>query len=808
MIRLFDAIRLDLRFAIRTLIRRPGFTATAVATLAIGIGGNTAIFSLVNGVLLSPLPYAEPEGLITVSVRAASPGGRPGSMSYPDIADIADQAPSIETLVGLSNMSATITELGDPFVLDVTRVTEGLLASFRVTPLMGRDIRADEFGADAPRVAVISRSMWQERFGARSDIVGRPLMINGFSYEIVGVAPAAFDFPAETQVWIPRQLDIEGCGRGCHTMTTVGRLTPGSTTDMARTETAAIASSLGSAYPDTNTEKTFLVRSLKEAVVGSVQQGLWILLAAVGLVLFIACANVVNLLLARASAREGETAVRTALGASSRRLVVQGIVESGVLATAGGIGGLLVALLGVDLLKSIAATTVPRVQQVTVDGTVLAVAAASVIVVTFIFGLAPIATARRTGALAQAGRSRADDRTTLRFRGALLAGEVALSAALLVGAGLLMSTFARLHAVDVGFETESILRFNIEAPSSRYPELAQVRTFFRTLEERIGSLPGVESVGSMFGAPLGRGRASGSARIRGRPEEGPLDEPEAYVRAVSPGLTATLGVPLVQGRMLRPADDQEGAEPVALINQEFARRYFANEDPIGQQVRLGVTFGWGPAQYRRIVGVVGDVRFDALTIEPQADMYIPHGQYGPEDLTVHVRTGGDPANLVRAIRQEVRTLDPDIPIHRIETIEDAVTRQVAPTRLYLVLVGAFAGAAALLAAVGLYGVVSYVVARRVREIGIRVALGANRSGIIKLVLSQGMRPALIGLALGLLGAFATARVLEAVLFGVSPRDPAIFIAAATLLMTVTATATAIPAIRASRLDPARILRTE
>jgi putative ABC transport system permease protein len=260
--------------------------------------------------------------------------------------------------------------------------------------------------------------------------------------------------------------------------------------------------------------------------------------------------------------------------------------------------------------------------------------------------------------------------------------------------------------------------------------------------------------------------------------------------------------------MLRPADDQEGAEPVALINQEFARRYFANEDPIGQQVRLGVTFGWGPAQYRRIVGVVGDVRFDALTIEPQADMYIPHGQYGPEDLTVHVRTGGDPANLVRAIRQEVRTLDPDIPIHRIETIEDAVTRQVAPTRLYLVLVGAFAGAAALLAAVGLYGVVSYVVARRVREIGIRVALGANRSGIIKLILSQGMRPALIGLALGLLGAFATARVLEAVLFGVSPRDPAIFIAAATLLMTVTATATAIPAIRASRLDPARILRTE
>lgn len=809
MTRLLDMFRLDLRYAGRTLARRPGFTATAVATLAIGIGGNTAIFSLVNGVLLSPLPYAQPDGLITVQVSASNPGGRPGSMSYPDIIDIAAQAPSIETLVGLNTTTTTVTGLGDPFVIDVTRVTEGILATFRVAPALGRDIRSDEFGADGPRIAVIGYGMWQERFGARPGVVGQTLTLDGFPYEIIGVAPRTFDFPSGVQLWIPRRLSLEGCGRGCHTMTSIGRMRPGTTLEGARAEIGAVAEGLSAAYPDTNTEKRFFVRSLKQTMVGSVEDGLWILLAAVGLVLFIACANVVNLLLARASAREGEMAVRRALGASPRRLAGQGLVESAVLATAGGLMGIVVALFGVELLKRIAQSTVPRVQHIGMDGPVLAVAAGCVVLVTVIFGLSPGSGGRHaTAGLSQTGRGGATDRATLRFRGALLAGEVALSVTLLIGAGLLMRTFVRMYDVDVGFQTESILRFNVETPESRYGELSQVRRFFRTLEERVASLPGVEAVGSMYGAPLARGRASGSVLVAGRPEPDPSEDESAWVRPVSPDLTSTLRIPLLRGRQLTDADDREDAEPVALINQEFARRFFPDEDPLGHRVRVGVNFGWGPSVHRRIVGVVGDVRFDALTIDPQADMYIPHGQYGPENMTVHVRAGSGASALVPSIRAVVRELDPDIPVYRVETVEDAVTLQVAPTRLYLVLVGAFAAAAALLAAVGLYGVVSFVVARRVREIGIRVALGANRAGIIRLVLNQGMRPAVLGLGIGLAGAFAGARVLEAVLFDVSPRDPAIFVAAAGLLIAVTATATAIPAIRASRLDPAQVLRNE
>jgi predicted permease len=809
MSRILDMLRLDIRFALRSLVRRPGFTATAVATLAVGIGGNAAIFSLVNGVLLSPLPYPEPDGLITVQVAASSPGGRPGPMSYPDLVDIAERSPGIGTLVGYNSTMVAVTQLGEPFVMDATRVTEGVMATFRVAPALGRDIRPDEFGPDGPLVAVIGHGLWRERFAGSPDVLGRTLTLDGDAYEIVGVAPEGFEFPTGLALWIPRRLDVEDCARGCHSMSVVGRMTDGASLEGIRTETDAIAATLQAEYPTTNVGKGFVVRSLKETVVGDVRQGLWVLLAAVGLVLFIACANVVNLLLARASAREGETAVRTALGASTGRLVGQGLVESAVLAVAGGLAGIGVAVLGVDLLRTVAATTVPRVEQIGVDGPVLALAAACVILVTFIFGMAPVAgRARPAVGLAHTGRGGSAGGATLRFRNALLTGEVAVSVALLIGAGLLLRTFTKLYAVDVGFRTESVLRFNVEAPEARYATLPEMAGFFRTLEDRIAALPGVEAVGSMFGAPLGRGRASSTVYVEGRPDPEPQDEIDSYLRAVSPGLIATLDIPVVQGRALTPEDDRPDAEPVAVVNQAFARRIFPGEDPLGRRVSLAMDLGWGEVGYRRIVGVVSDVHFDGLTIEPQLDFYVPQGQFGPESLSVHVRTRVEAASLVSAIRSIVQDLDPDIPIYRVETMEEAVTRLVAPTRLYVVLVGAFAAAAALLAAVGLYGVVSFVVARRTREIGIRQALGADRAGIVRHVVIQGMRPAVLGLVLGLAGAWGTARALEAVLFGVSPRDPVIFAAAAALLMAVTATATAIPALRASRLYPGEVLRAE
>jgi predicted permease len=514
----------DLRFALRSLARRPGFAVVAVMTLALGIGANTAIFSVVNGVLLSSLPYPDPSGLITIDEAPNDPGGRPGSMSAPDIFDIESEAPSLSSLVGVNNPSMTLTGLGDPQVVTVTRLTKGLLATFQLTPRLGRDIRADEFGPDAPSIIVLGYGFWQSRFGGSPDMLGRAVTLNGVDYEVVGVAPEGFAYPSTAELWTPRRMDLEGCGRGCSTMRpAVGRLAAGATVESVQAEVDALALTLESAYPETNTGKRFLVRSLQDRVVGGVARGLWLILGSVGIVLVIACANVANLLLVRAATRTGEVAVRRALGASRGRLITQVMVESGVIAVLGGLSGLALAGLGVQLLPLFSAGGIPRIDEISIDGPVLLFTLGSVVLVTVLFGLAPAfalaRTSLRTGIGSGATRG-GEGRGSGRARGILLGAEVALSAVLLVGAGLLLRSFSQLYAVDVGFETQEILRFKLNLPRGRYTDLDQITTFYRTLEDRIRTIPGVEAAGSVWGPPLGSGNATGTILV-----DGPVPNP-------------------------------------------------------------------------------------------------------------------------------------------------------------------------------------------------------------------------------------------------------------------------------------------
>ena len=797
----------DLGFGVRLLRKQLGFTTVAVITLALGIGANSAIFSVVDGVLLSPLSYQDPHEIIYVSTLWGGSQSGSGVMSYPDIADIEREVPAIETLIGYNTTNMTLTGVGEPVVERVARVTQGMLGLFEVGPALGRDIRADEFGPDGPRVAVISYGLWHDRFGGDPNVLGRRLELNSVSFEIVGVAPQDFRFPPTSPIWIPRRLDPESCGRGCHTMIGIGRLAAGASLETARRQVQQLAERLETAYRDTNYEKSFRVQTLQDQIVGDVKAGLWVMLGAVGLVLLIACANVANLLLVRSQARATERAVRAALGATRARLVAQSLVESGLLALLGGAAGLGLAQLMLGALPGLAGGQIPRLEEVAIDGQVLLFTAGTVFAVVLLFGLAPALSGSTLPGSIGLGRGAGDSGPRhQRFRSWLLTAEVALSTVLLIGAGLLLRTFYEMHQVHLGYETENIVRFNVNLPEARYTSLDAVRNFYRDLEDEIRTMPGVASVGSAWSPPLSRSNASGAVLIEGRPEPPPEREHDANIHSVSPGWLETMGIAVRRGRSLRPEDDV-GDDRVAVVNEAFVQDNFPDEDPLGKSVRVTVSLGYG-SPYFRIVGVIGDVRGRAVISDPAPGMWVPHGQFGPESMTVTVRTVADAPPIVPLIRAAVRSRDANLPLYNVETMGQAVSRQIAPTRFYMILAGAFAGLAALLAAVGLYGVAAYAASRRTREIGVRVALGADRGGIVRLVLGQGIRPAVWGLLAGLTGAYFGATLLEALLFGVTPRDPAIFAAVAVMLAVVAVAATVLPARRASKIDPVVALQAE
>ena len=794
----------DLRYAFRSLAHSWGFSAVAVVVLGLAVGAVTALFGVVHGVLLRPLPFPEPDGLVAIGRTSE---GRPTSaMSLPDLDDLAEEGAFFEVM-GYYRTGLTWTD-DRPEVVPAARVSTGPLGVFGVAPALGRDLRRDENVPGGPRVALVGHSFWQERLGADPEVVGRRVELDEEAFEIVGVAPRGFAFPEDAAIWIPQYTDIEDCGRGCHLMRAVARLAVGVGLESATVRAEALSIRLEEAYPESNHDKRFVVRSLREVLFGDVERPLWVLFAAVVAVLLIACANVANLLLVRATRRKGEMAIRAALGGRPRRLASQLLLESLVLASAAGALGLAVAHLGLRVLLHLAPADLPRLDEVQISVPVLLFGLALVLGVSVLFGLAPTLRLSRVPAatvLRQGGRGAIGDRGGDRLRSLLLIVEVALSVFLLLGAGLLLRSFQQMNEVELGFASDRLSLFTVSLPEAGYPEPELMVRFFETLESDLLRLPGVEAVGSVFGSPLGRNRISGGFQLLDRPAAPEGQEPAALVRVVTPGFMEVLELPLVAGRFLEPTDQRDQPQ-VAVVSRSFAERYFPGGSPIGAQLDLQVGFSWEEDESRTIVGVVGDIRSRALTQAAEPEIYVPDAQMAVGYLTVMLRTGSGAGEPLAQVREVVERLEPSIALRNVESMDDVLGRALAPARFQVVLLATFAVLAVVLAAVGLYGVIAYAVAGRTHEIALRMALGADRRDVLGLVLRQGAVPLLIGLIAGLGLTVAASRVLGSLLYEVGPRDPATFAAVVVLLGLVSVAATAFPASRATRIAPMTVLK--
>jgi putative ABC transport system permease protein len=802
----------DVVFGLRTLLRHPATSAIALLALALGIGANTAIFSVVNGVLLEPLPYGDPERL--VMVWEANPGrGFPRfAVSPPNFADWRTQARSFERLVAVSSQDVNLTGREQPEALSMALVSDGFFQVMGVPMTRGRGFHAEEMKPGSGRVTVLSHGLWQRRFGSDEAILGRPIQLNGEPYTVVGIAPEGFEFPNERELWAPMAEEIDPAQRGAHYLRVVGRLKPGVSAERAATEMSAIAGRLEKQYPDSNTGWGTLVIPLRENVVQDIRPALLILLAAVSFVLLIACANVANLLLARVAAREREIAVRTALGAGRVRLVRQMLTESAVLFLGGGLLGLLIAFWGVKLLVAVDPGGLPRVQEIDVDGRVLLFTLGVSLVTGLLFGLIPALHATGGGrlydALKEGGRAMAGGGRGKLVRNALVLVEVAVALVLLVGAGLLIQSFSRLQAVDPGFRPEGVLTAGVNLPAFKYPDSPRQAAFYRQLIERLETQPGVESVGTIMPLPLSGSRFVLTFAVEGRPAPPPNEEPNTNIRTISPGYFKTAEIPLIKGRVFTDRD-REDSEPVVIINQTMAARIWPGQDPLGRRITFDDATD-PEAQWRTVVGVVGDVRHGTLDEDGGSEAYWPQFQTPFEGTAIVVRAaeGRSPESLAGAVRQVVRGIDPDLPVDEVRPFDEVVSEALSQSRFKTVLLGLFAAIALVLAAVGVYGVISYSVTQRTHEIGIRMALGAERASVLRMVVRQGMALVLTGVGVGVLLAFLASRYLATQVYGVSTSDPATFVAVPLVLAAVSLLANYLPARRATAVDPLEALRYE
>ncbi|MFL5582110.1 MAG: ABC transporter permease [Gemmatimonadaceae bacterium] len=809
----------DIRYAARKLLRAPGFTAIAIFTLTLGIGATTAIFSVVDGIVLRPLAVHEPERVVAVQTTSARDGGAT-PMSAPDFLDYRAQSRAFASMAVVNNNgSVNLTGSGaDPEQLRSARVSADFWQTIGVTPQVGRGFRLEEGKPGAPRVAILSDAVWHRRFNADPNVIGQSITLDGNPHTVVGVAPPRFTFPERQEVWLPQVEDstfADPTNRGAHYLSAVGRLKPGATVAQASAEIAAIASRLATQYPNSNKNFGGRVVSLRDSIVGDVRPALYTLLGAVGFVLLIACANVANLLLVRAAGRETEMAIRTALGAGRGRIVRQLVTESLLLATVGGALGVLVAAWGVDLLKAAGPTDLPRLQEVGLDGTVLLFAVAVSLVTGLVFGLVPALHAARpnlNNMLKEGGRG-VSAGPGARMRSGLVIAEMALAVVLLAGAGLLINSFARLSSVDPGFRTEHVVTFQLSPAVSKHGSTHRLRQFFVDLEQRLRAIPGVQSAGGAFGLPMGGAVARTGMEIEGKPRSTPDTRRIVDVSVVTPGYIGTMGIPLLKGRTITESDNV-GAPRAVLINQEAARKYFPGEDPIGKHITLGWTAQVedGKPSERlggEVVGVVANVKQESLRRDPIPVVYSPYQQTGELNyIAVVVRSTTEPGALGAQIRQAIRELDPDLPIQDYRTLRDLVGESVARPRFYTVLLGGFAFIALVLASVGIYGVLSYLVAQRTRELGIRVALGASAGQVLSLVMRRGLALTGAGVAVGVLMALAATRLLASLLFGVGATDPVTFGVVSATLMGVAALACWLPARRAARVDPVVALKAE
>jgi putative ABC transport system permease protein len=804
---------LDLKYALRSLRRRPGFAAVVVLTLALGIGATTAVFSVVYGVLLRPLPLPAPEQLVRVEGYPLD-GNREKigtGHSYPDFADIRAQATSFRHLAALREATATLTAPdAEPERVPTARVTGDFFAATGVGPVLGRGFTVAEGQPGAPPVAVIGHGLWQQRWGGSPDVIGQRLTLDGVTGTIVGVMPPEVGISTETRVWLPLVPGPLEEVRGVHQLGVIGRLKPGVTVADAATELRTIAARLERQYPQDNTNRGVRALPLRDAMVADARATLWVLLGAVALVLLIGCTNLASLFLARAAAREREMAVRAALGAGQGRLVRQWMAESLLLSLAGGLAGLLVAWVGMRALLAWAPRTVPRASEIALDLPVLGFLLGVSVLAGLLFGALPAVQQRRApfgiGALRDGARGTTAGRERRRLRQGLVVAEIALATVLVVGAGLLVKSVWTLQHSELPLRPDGMLVARLQLPPARYDSVGRVLQFYARLRDEVAALPGVQAVSVAYEHPLSPGWTS-SYTIAGRERPAPGTEPEARVRPVSPGYFRTVGLPLRRGRDVA-ATDGLTAPGVVVVNEAFVRRHFASQDPIGQRLEIGG--GWWPGQPTSftIVGVVADEPFLGVATPAEPATYYPHAQFPMNEMWLVVRAAGDPAALVPALRERIWRVDADLPVETVRSLRELLGATAAEPRFNAVLLALFAAAALLLAAIGIYGVLSYTVAQRTGEIGVRMALGAARGRVVRQVVGQGMLVALLGVALGVAGSLGLVRLLASLLVGVSAHDPLVF-AAVPLLLALTALAAAwLPARRASLIEPAVALRGE
>ena len=800
-----DTLWQDARYAVRQLFRRPGFTIVAVLTLALGIGTSTAIFSVVNSVLLRPLSYADPDRLVMVWERNSRRPNDRNVVNPDNYLDWKDRAKSFTDLAAFTWSSNTFT--GDtPENVDGRAVTPNFFSVLGLSPRLGRVFTLAEAAQGGPRVIVLSDGLWRRRFGADSGIIGRSVPVAGGNVVVIGVMPPALrPLPwGSEEFWEPLRLAARAPVRGSRFAQVIGRLRPGVSVAQAQSDIDGIARDLEREHPEFDTGWSASVMALTGEVVGTARRALLVLLAAVSLVLLIACANVGNLMVVRAEARRQEFAVRTALGASRGRLVRQWMVEAGLVAVLGGGLGVLLATWGVELLIASGPSDLPRLDEIGVDSRVLTIAGLVSLAAAAFVGLpAALGATDRLVAGREAGRV-TSDRRAARFRSAMVVFQVSLALVLLAGAGLLVRSLQRLLDIDPGFNPKQLLTVRVDLPQATYTDSTRQTAFFSQLLDRVRELPGVSSAGATNFLPLTPGGSATRFTIVGRPAPLPGQWTSADIRVVDPNYFAAMEIPLRRGRAATAAD-RASTTPVVIINETMARRYWPDEDPVGQRLQVSWTH---PDARPEIIGIVGDVHRNTLDSDIRPLIYYVHAQEPSTSMTLVIRHAGGSGPLATAVRGILHDLDPDLPITEIATMATQVSRSMADRRYPMMLLALFAGLAVLLAAIGLYGVLAYAVSRRTREIGVRMALGASGGDVLRMIVGNGMRLTLIGIGIGLVGAALAARALGRLLYGVQPADPVSLIGAALLFVVVALVATYLPATRATRVDPMLALRSE